>query len=679
MGVVYRAVQLDLGRPVALKLIAADRAADPDFRERFQRESRMAAAIDHPNVVPVHGAGEEDGQLYLVMRYVRGTDLHALIKREGPLAPERAAAIVAQVASALDAAHAAGLVHRDVKPANVLLGGSEREEHAYLSDFGLTRLLASETQLTETGQWMGTIDFSAPEQLSADRIDARADVYSLGCVLHAALVGTPPFPRSTLPATLLAHMQDPMPRPSERGAPSGFDRVHGAGAGEGARGPLPVRRRPRPRGLRGGARRARDRVRAQRRGRLRRRPTRPPTATPGRRPPRPRWTRRRRGDRGRPRGRRRRSRGWSRRRMRARGAGRGTRSPLIPPPPGEAPDAAPRPPPRGRARRLAARGRRGGRRRSPSRSAAEPARATPRRRCPRATSATSREDFAQAYEAEDGAALRRMLTPGVQRVLPSGVARGRGRVVNEYERQFRSQDTRGYELEDLEAQRRPGRPRERRLPRRPQGRRGDRGPDRVRRRARPRTAADRADRRHALGLSAQQARATMTRTVVPRRTCGARRRLLLADAQALRHERVEEAAAALALEAEAAARDAALGVVDTVADEVRDRTRCSRVTRKAVSAAERLRAVAATSMTFGPGSSETSERKRPPLTCARRPWTCTCAVLGLTVPLTCTVLPSTSAVSDGLETRSFTGGFGFGGALVSRRSRRRRRPRGPRR
>ena len=225
MGVVYRAVQLDLGRPVALKLIAADRAADPDFRERFQRESRMAAAIDHPNVVPVHGAGEEDGQLYLVMRYVRGTDLHALIKREGPLAPERAAAIVAQVASALDAAHAAGLVHRDVKPANVLLGGSGRSEHAYLSDFGLTRLLSSETQLTETGQWMGTIDFSAPEQLSALRLDARADVYSLGCVLHAALVGTPPFPRSTFPATLLAHMQDPIPRPSERGAPSGFDRV----------------------------------------------------------------------------------------------------------------------------------------------------------------------------------------------------------------------------------------------------------------------------------------------------------------------------------------------------------------------------------------------------------------------------------------------------------------------
>src|SRR5215217_3994047 len=202
MGVVYRAVQLDLGRPVALKLIASDRAADPAFRERFQRESRLAALIDHPNFVP-------------------GTDLHRLLKHEGPLPPERAAAIVAQVASALDAAHAAGLVHRDVKPANVLLAG----EHAYLSDFGLTRLLASETQLTETGQWMGTIDFSSPEQLSGRRLDARADVYSLGCVLHAALVGRPPYPRQTFPATLLAHLQDPVPRPSGAGAPAGFDRV----------------------------------------------------------------------------------------------------------------------------------------------------------------------------------------------------------------------------------------------------------------------------------------------------------------------------------------------------------------------------------------------------------------------------------------------------------------------
>src|SRR5215203_1408768 len=221
MGVVYRAVQLDLNRPVALKLIAADRAADPAFRERFQRESRLAALIDHPNVVPVHGAGEADGQLYLVMRYVPGTDLHRLLKHEGPLPPLRAAEIVCQVAAALDAAHAAGLVHRDVKPANVLIAG----DHAYLGDFGLTRLLSSEEQLTETGQWLGTTDFSSPEQLQGERVDARADIYSLGCVLHAALFGKPPYPRATVPATLLAHLQDPVPRPSESGAPVGFDRV----------------------------------------------------------------------------------------------------------------------------------------------------------------------------------------------------------------------------------------------------------------------------------------------------------------------------------------------------------------------------------------------------------------------------------------------------------------------
>jgi Protein kinase domain len=449
MGVVYRAVQLDLGRPVALKLIAADRAADPDFRERFQRESRMAAAIDHPNVVPVHGAGEQDGQLYLVMRYVRGTDLHALIKREGPLAPERAAAIVAQVASALDAAHAAGLVHRDVKPANVLLGGSGSEEHAYLSDFGLTRLLSSETQLTETGQWMGTIDFSAPEQLSAHRIDARADVYSLGCVLHAALVGTPPFPRSTLPATLLAHMQDPIPRPSERGAPSGFDRVMaralakepegrypsagdlGRAACAAARGE-PVTESERSVAVGSAAPDPPTNGHAAPRTAITVADS-PPTAATVAAPssthvkglvaPEDAPARRRRE----------------------------TRSPLIPPPPGEAPVRRHR----GRRRGVFY----GGALLVASAAAAALALAlgdgagAGNSTAPLSESDVRdvAEDFAQAYEAEDGAALRRTLTPGVQRVLPGGVARGRGRVVNEYERQFRSQDTRGYELEDLEA------------------------------------------------------------------------------------------------------------------------------------------------------------------------------------------------------------------------------------
>jgi serine/threonine-protein kinase len=441
MGVVYRAVQLDLGRPVALKLIAADRAADPDFRERFQRESRMAAAIDHPNVVPVHGAGEQDGQLYLVMRYVRGTDLHALIKREGPLAPERAAAIVAQVASALDAAHAAGLVHRDVKPANVLLGGSGRQEHAYLSDFGLTRLLTSETQLTETGQWMGTIDFSAPEQLSALRLDARADIYSLGCVLHAALLGTPPFPRGTFPATLLAHMQDPIPRPSERGAPIGFDRVMaralakepedrypsagdlGRAAAAAARGESvtesersvavgPAAPDP-PRNGHAGPHTAATVVES------------PPTAaTVAESPPTAATV-------------------SARSSTRVKGA-----SPLIPPPPGEGPVRH-----RSRRRGVVA----GGALVVAAAAATALAVSGDGAGAGNSTAPLSEGDvrdvaqeFAQAYGSEDGAALRRTLTPGVQRVLPSGVARGRGSVVNEYVRQFRAQDTRGYELQDLQ-------------------------------------------------------------------------------------------------------------------------------------------------------------------------------------------------------------------------------------
>jgi serine/threonine-protein kinase len=221
MGVVYQATQLNLGRPVALKLITPDRASDSDFRERFERESRLAALIDHPNVVPVYEAGEAEGHLYLVMRWVRGTDLHALLKREKRLSPEVAATIVAQVGAGLDAAHAAGLVHRDVKPANVLLSG----EHAYLSDFGLSRLEASESRLTDTGQWIGSVDYCSPEQLRGLRTDARADVYALGCVLYAALTGRPPYPRSTVTATLLAHLNDPVPRVSEGGAPQEFDRV----------------------------------------------------------------------------------------------------------------------------------------------------------------------------------------------------------------------------------------------------------------------------------------------------------------------------------------------------------------------------------------------------------------------------------------------------------------------
>ena len=221
MGIVYRATQLSLGRPVALKLITPDRAGDPGFRERFERESRIAAAIDHPNVIPVYAAGEEGGHLYLVMRYVQGTDLQHLLARERTVPPARAASIALQIGAALDAAHAVGLVHRDVKPANVLLS----REHAYLADFGLSQVVGSDTRLTSTGQWIGTVDFMAPEQFEGGEADARADVYALGCVLFDALTGSVPYPRGTVPATMIAHLQEEPPRPSEHGAPDGFDRV----------------------------------------------------------------------------------------------------------------------------------------------------------------------------------------------------------------------------------------------------------------------------------------------------------------------------------------------------------------------------------------------------------------------------------------------------------------------
>ncbi len=226
MGVVYRATQLGLDRVVALKLVAPERAADANFRARFERESRVAAAIEHPNVIPVYGAGEEDGQLYLLMRWVPGTDLQALIRRSGRLGHVHAATIVAQVAAGLDAAHAVGLVHRDVKPANVLLEGEDGSGHVYLSDFGLTLDPSADTRVTGSDEWFGTVDFMAPEQFEGDSPDARTDVYALGCVLNAALTGEPPFARGSVPGTILAHLHDPPPRPSDTaGVPKAFDHV----------------------------------------------------------------------------------------------------------------------------------------------------------------------------------------------------------------------------------------------------------------------------------------------------------------------------------------------------------------------------------------------------------------------------------------------------------------------
>jgi streptogramin lyase/predicted Ser/Thr protein kinase len=207
MGVVYRAEQLDLQRPVALKLIATPLARDEDFRERFVRESRAAAAIDHPNVIPVYSAGEDDGRLYLAMRFVDGEDLRTLVQREGPLAPHRAAPLIAQVANALDAAHARGLVHRDIKPANVLIDG----DHAYLTDFGLTKRLTGETTMTGSGRWVGTLGYIAPEQIRGAGVDARADVYALGCLLFYVLTGVAPYRRDSDEATLYAHLHDAPP------------------------------------------------------------------------------------------------------------------------------------------------------------------------------------------------------------------------------------------------------------------------------------------------------------------------------------------------------------------------------------------------------------------------------------------------------------------------------------
>ncbi|MDX6704417.1 MAG: hypothetical protein QOI48_263 [Solirubrobacteraceae bacterium] len=209
MGVVYRATQLGLDRLVALKVITPALAEEPDFRTRFVAESKAAASIEHPNVIPVYYAGERDGVLFIVMRYVDGPDLRALVRAQGKLDGERAAHIVAQVGAGLDAAHQHGLVHRDVKPANVLLGP---EDHAYLTDFGLTKRTAStDGGLSRTGAWVGTLGYVSPEQIRGERIDARTDVYALGCVLVYALTGQAPYIRDSDEATLWAHLNAPPP------------------------------------------------------------------------------------------------------------------------------------------------------------------------------------------------------------------------------------------------------------------------------------------------------------------------------------------------------------------------------------------------------------------------------------------------------------------------------------
>jgi predicted Ser/Thr protein kinase len=213
MGVVYLATHAGLDRKVALKLLAPDFADDEAFRARFLRESRMAAAIDHPNIIPIYEAGEVDGVYFLAMRYVAGTDLETRL-RAGPLEPREAVRLLGAVASALDAAHEQGLIHRDVKPANVLVAtgkGVEKADHAYLTDFGLTKHRGSQSGLTEASAFIGTLDYIAPEQIEGKPVDGRTDQYGLACVAFECLAGRVPYVRDTDIAIAMAHLRDAPP------------------------------------------------------------------------------------------------------------------------------------------------------------------------------------------------------------------------------------------------------------------------------------------------------------------------------------------------------------------------------------------------------------------------------------------------------------------------------------
>jgi serine/threonine-protein kinase len=229
MAIVFRARDAMLGRVAALKIMSPSIAADPEFRARFVRESRAIAAVEDPHIVPVYAAGEANGVLYIATRFIPGGDLAGLAARSGGLlAPERVTWLLGQVASALDAAHAAGLVHRDVKLANVLVDSVPgRLEHAYLSDFGLTKSTAFTTGLTVAGQFMGTPDYCAPEQVAGGEVDGRADQYALACAAFGLLTGSLPFTRPDPVATLLARLNDPVPAASARrpGLPPAVDAV----------------------------------------------------------------------------------------------------------------------------------------------------------------------------------------------------------------------------------------------------------------------------------------------------------------------------------------------------------------------------------------------------------------------------------------------------------------------
>ena len=223
MGVVYRARHEQLGRVRALKLLPPHLAQDRQFRERFEREWRLAAAIEHPNIVEILDAGEAEGRLYIVMRLVEGADVATLVARQGALGPVRVLHILEQIGDALDAAHAAGLVHRDVSPRNILVAAGDR---AYLADFGVARATAA-TGLTRTGYFVGNLEYASPEQIEGKAIDGRADIYALGGVLYTSLTGRTPFERETEVQVMYAHLNDGPPAPSavRTDLPSALDDV----------------------------------------------------------------------------------------------------------------------------------------------------------------------------------------------------------------------------------------------------------------------------------------------------------------------------------------------------------------------------------------------------------------------------------------------------------------------
>jgi len=239
MAVVFRARDDQLGRMVALKIMAPAVAADPEFRERFIRESRAAAAVDDPHIIPLFEAGDAAGLLFIAMRYVAGGDVRSLLTREGTLSAGRVATILTSVASALDAAHAAGLVHRDVKPGNLLLDVRQgRADHVYLADFGLTKAAVA-TGLTSTGRFVGTAHYAAPEQITGRPVDGRADQYALACTAVEMLTGKPPFPLDNMMAVLTAHTINPPPLVSlrQRGLPGELDAVIGRAPAKSPTGP----------------------------------------------------------------------------------------------------------------------------------------------------------------------------------------------------------------------------------------------------------------------------------------------------------------------------------------------------------------------------------------------------------------------------------------------------------